>query len=192
MASGEPPPMHHRSFVQTVFDYSLWPHIGWSGLDNLLYRNGLVGRITRQHCTSPRHFWMPSKAGRKHNNCWAACSCESVGRHWPSSCPAGNFPFQDTRKVLCCSALGSMEKTAPAPAVILWLDTVRLRAVTPVPSCTRGRFTSNISTSKVLQPSFVSLLVLRSAHCLLPECKKQQTGNVMGGAYLCLLIFKFL
>lgn len=114
MASGEPPPMHDRSFVQTVFDYSLWPHIGWSGLDNLLYRNGLAGRITRQPCTSPRHFWMPSKGRKQTQQLLSSVFLPEHGEALAQALPRRKLSLPGHREVLCCSVLGSMEKSAPA------------------------------------------------------------------------------
>lgn len=162
MASGEPPPMHHRSFVQTVFDYSLWAHIGWSGLANVLNRNGLVGRITRQRCTSPRHSWMPSK-GRKQTQALSSVFLREPGEalaqqlpRWKLSLPGHEESYvlqrswEHGENCSCCSLV--------APGCdFWWLDAVRLRAGTQLPSCTQGSLTYNISTSKMLQPGFVSV-----------------------------------
>lgn len=100
MSSGEPPPTHRRSFVQAVFNYSFWPHVGWNDLDNVISTKGLVGRITRQRCTSRCHFWMASK-GRKQNQQSSVFLEQGEGLAGAGN--AGHVPFR-TRVKFCAAA----------------------------------------------------------------------------------------
>lgn len=71
---------------------------------------------------APRHCWMSSKGTEQTQPLLSPELLRGRGEALAQQCPAGNFPFQDMRKVLCCSVLGAWTKLLLplSPSTRLW------------------------------------------------------------------------